>query len=91
MKLHGRDCPGGDVRIVVNQARDETAGRRTAAALQRACQTFLQRDVPVAGILRRDDRVPDAIRRQAPLLSRFPNSMAAQDATALARGLAATG
>ncbi|NGM21756.1 MinD/ParA family protein [Roseomonas stagni] len=87
LKLHGRDRPDGDARLVVNQARDEAAGRRTAAALQHACRTFLRRNLPVAGILRRDDRVPDAIRKQAPLLLRYPNSMAAMDATALARAL----
>ncbi|NKC34003.1 nucleotide-binding protein [Falsiroseomonas selenitidurans] len=90
LKLYGRDRVDGDARIVVNQARDEATGRRTGVTLQRACQTFLMRDVPVAGILRRDDRVADAIRRQAPLLCRYPNSMAAMDAVALARQFAFT-
>ena len=53
--------------------------------LRHACQTFLRRDVPVAGILRRDERVPDAIRKQTPFLTRYPNSLAAQDAASLAR------
>ena len=87
LKLYGKDRPDGDARLVVNQARDEATGKRTAAALQHACRTFLQREVPVAGILRRDDRVPESIRRQAPLLVRYPNSAAALDATALARTL----
>lgn len=87
LKLYGKDRPDGDARLVVNQARDEATGKRTAAALQHACRTFLHREVPVAGILRRDDRVPESIRRQAPLLLRYPNSAAAIDATALARAL----
>jgi flagellar biosynthesis protein FlhG len=87
LKLYGKDRPDGDARLVVNQARDEATGKRTAAALQHACRTFLQREVPVAGILRRDDRVPESIRRQAPLLLRYPNCAAALDATALARAL----
>jgi hypothetical protein len=61
---------------------DEATGKRTAAALQHACRTFLHREIPVAGILRRDERVPESIRRQAPLLLRYPNSAAAIDATA---------
>lgn len=87
LKLHGRDHPGGDARIVVNQARDEAAGKRTAATLQRACATFLKREVPLAGVLRRDERVLEAISRQMPLLSRHPASPAARDVEALARRL----
>jgi flagellar biosynthesis protein FlhG len=89
LKLHGRDNPDGDARIVVNQARDETAGLRTAATLQRACATFLRRDVPLAGVLRRDERVVEAIGRQMPLLTRHPASTAGRDVEALAQRLAA--
>ncbi|EFH11625.1 AAA family ATPase [Teichococcus cervicalis] len=87
LKLHGTDRPGGDCRIVVNQAVDIPSGRRTAAALQRACATFLRRDVPLAGLVRRDERVRDTIRRQTPLLSRHPNSAAAADVAMLARAV----
>ncbi len=91
LKLHHRDRPGGDARIVVNQAADAAAGARTYAALRRACAAFLRREVPLLGVVRRDDRVRDAIRRQTPLLTRHPNSAAAADVEALARGLAAAG
>lgn len=87
LKLHGSDRPEGDARIVVNQARDVAAGQRTATTLQRACASFLRREVPLAGIIRRDDRVRDAIRRQMPLLTRHPNATAAQDVEALAAAL----
>jgi flagellar biosynthesis protein FlhG len=43
--------------------------------------------VPLAGIIRRDNRVPEAIRRQTPLLTRHPGSAAAGDAARLAEGL----
>jgi flagellar biosynthesis protein FlhG len=89
VKLHGRDKPGGDVRLVVNQARDEATGRRTAATLQRASATFLRRELPLAGVLRRDERVPEAISRQMPLMSRHTASPAARDVEALARRLTA--
>ena len=42
----------------------------------------------LAGILRRDPRVPEAIRQQAPFLVRSPTSPAARDLEALARHLA---
>jgi flagellar biosynthesis protein FlhG len=83
VKLHTADRPDGDVRIVVNQATDPIQGRRTAAALQQACRHFLRREVSLSGIVRRDDRVKDAIRRQMPLLSRHPAAIAGADVVAL--------
>jgi flagellar biosynthesis protein FlhG len=87
LKLHATDRPGGDARIVVNQATDAAQGQRTGATLQRACTTFLKRDIALAGVVRRDERVRDAIRRQMPLLTRYPNSHAAADVEALALSL----
>ena len=85
LKLHMQDRPHGDVRIVVNQAPDPAAGRTTYETLRRACVTFLKRDVALAAIIRRDERVREAIRRQTPLLTRHPNTAAAADVEALAR------
>jgi flagellar biosynthesis protein FlhG len=87
MKLHAADRPRGDVRVVVNQAATRQAGERTYATLQRACQTFLGSTPGLAGIIRRDERVRDAIRRQVLLLSRHPASAAASDVEAVARSL----
>lgn len=87
LKLHARDRPGGDARIIVNLASDAAGGRRTHAALARAAATFLKREIPLAGVVRRDPRVRDAIRHQAPLLTRHPGCAAAQDVEAIARGL----
>jgi flagellar biosynthesis protein FlhG len=87
LKLHARDAPGADARIIVNQASDAASGARTHATLARACETFLRRTIPLAGIVRRDPRVPEAIRRQSPLLTRHPNTAAAQDVEAVARAL----
>ena len=87
LKLFSRDAPGGDARLVVNLAGGAAAGQRTHAALAAAARQFLGRELALAGIIRRDAKVPDAIRRQTPLLTRHPGSPAAQDVTALARGL----
>lgn len=87
LKLHRQDRPGGDARLVVNQASDRAAGERTWRTLDRACASFLGSGVRLAGILRRDARVPEAIRRQTPLLTRHPNSPVAADILALAANL----
>lgn len=68
-----------DVRLVINQAASPASGRRTYDILARACSTFLGQVPALAGIIRRDSRVPEAIRRQASLLSRHPNAPAAED------------
>jgi flagellar biosynthesis protein FlhG len=87
LKLHAADRPGGDARIVVNQSASPAAGERTYATLRKAALAFLRRDPPLAGVIRRDERVRDAIRRQALLLTRHPASAAAADVQALARHL----
>jgi flagellar biosynthesis protein FlhG len=87
LKLHRRDRPGGDARLVVNLATDRAGGERTWRSLDRACERFLGAGLPLAGIIRRDSRVPEAIRRQTPLLTRHPGSTAAGDVARLAEGL----
>ena len=87
LKLHRRDRPGGDQRVVVNLAEDAVAGERVWRSLETACLRFLGAGVPLAGIIRRDRRVPDAIRHQAPLLTRHPASGAAEDVRRLAEAL----
>lgn len=85
LKLHRRDRGGAaDARLVVNQATDPGAGRRTWQRLDRACRGFLGAGLPLAGVIRRDPRVPDAIRRQVPLLARHPAAPAAEDVRRLA-------
>ena len=87
LKLHAADpAAAGAARIVINQAASRTAGERTYATLARACTAFLGRTPPCAGIIRRDDRVREAIRRQMPLLLRHPACPAASDVEALLQG-----
>jgi flagellar biosynthesis protein FlhG len=87
LKLHTVDAPGSDARVVVNQAGTRASGERTYATLARACGAFLGRTPPLAGIVRRDDRVRDAIRRQTPFLTRHPTAPAAADVEAIAASL----
>jgi flagellar biosynthesis protein FlhG len=92
LKLYAGDVGArgpGDARIVVNQAGTLAAGERTFATLQRACSTFLGHAPALAGVIRRDDRVRDAIRRQTLLLIRHPTTHAAIDEEAVAATLAA--
>ena len=85
--MHAR-AASGRIHIVVNMASSMRAGESTYATLSKACRTFLGIEPPLAGIIRQDRRVRDAIRAQTPLLTRTPSSPASEDVTAMARGLA---
>jgi flagellar biosynthesis protein FlhG len=89
LKLLKADRPDTplDVRIVVNQASSVAAGKRAYGSLARAARGFLRLDPPLLGLINRDERVSEAIRRQSLLLTRAPQSTAAADIETIARRL----
>ena len=87
IKVIRQHRPDADLRIVVNMAASQREGERTHTTLRKACESFLGFAPPLAGVVRRDARVRDAIRAQKPLLTRSPNSDAAADITRLAQQL----
>lgn len=74
-----------NVSIVANQAASTAEGERTYKTLLKACQNFLRLNPPLAGIVRHDPRVKESIRHQTPILTRSPNSEAAEDVEKIAR------
>jgi len=89
IKLSLMGTPRPDPRLVVNAAETRAEGERTYGTLRKACKSFLKISPPLAGIIRRDGKVKEAIRHQAPLLTRHPNTAAAADVEALAQRLVA--
>ena len=87
LKVMRGEHPGADIRIVVNAASSPQDGERTYRTLSKASQSFLRHSPPLAGIIRRDRQVPNAVRAQASLLTRSPNADAAADVEAIARRL----
>jgi len=83
--------PATDVRIVVNMAANVAEGERTFRTLSEACNSFLKVQPPLAGIIRRDGRVREAIRTQTSLYLKFPGSDAAMDVDAIAARLLGAG
>ena len=55
--------------------------------LLKACEGFLKISPPLAGVIRRDLKVREAIRNQTPILTRSPNCEAATDVEALVERL----
>lgn len=86
LKLHALDrkTDTSRARIIVNLASSPGGGEKTYRALTKASQSFLGMKPPLAGIIRRDDRVREAIKRQALLITTYPTSVAAQDVEAIA-------
>jgi len=79
-----RENNKADMRLVINMASDQRQGERTYGALAKACRTFLKYTPPLMGVVRRDERIPDAIRRQTAFFSRHPQAKAAQDLETMA-------
>lgn len=88
IKLAHKQDAKADLRVVVNMATSPAEGERTYATLLKACESFLKIAPKLAGVIRRDGKVKDAIRHQVPILTRHPNSPAAEDVEALARRIA---
>lgn len=79
--------PGPQLKLVINMSASASEGQKTYETLNKVCQNFLKFTLPLAGIIRRDTKVRDAIRAQQPLLTRSPNSDAASDVLQLIKGL----
>ena len=87
IKVIHMERPGADIRIVVNMINSAREGERTYNTLLKACQGFLKFSPPLQGLVRRDSMVRESIRSQTSILTRFPNSEAAQDVESLAEKL----
>ncbi|MEQ8388367.1 MAG: MinD/ParA family protein [Alphaproteobacteria bacterium] len=84
IKLGQAQHPLLETRIVVNMAKSVQEGQATYRTILRACEGFLKLSPPLAGIVRRDSHVTDSIRKQAPLITRFPTCAAATDVIGIA-------
>ncbi len=87
IKINHLERPGTDIQIVINMADTVKEGQKTYNTLLKACQGFLKISPSLAGIIRRDSKVRDAIRSQTPILTCFPSSSAATDVENIAKKL----
>ena len=73
--------------VVVNNAPDAEAAKKAYAIFARTCSSFLGFTPLLAGVVRRDAHVGEAIRAQAALAARHPGCDAAKDIASLAKAL----
>lgn len=84
IKVTQQADPSADIRIVVNSVDTKGEGHKTYETLRKACRNFLGVEPKLAGVVRRDRKVPEAIRHQIPILIRTPGADAAMDVEAIA-------
>ncbi|MEQ8370986.1 MAG: P-loop NTPase [Alphaproteobacteria bacterium] len=89
IKVIARRQPRANLRIVINMASSQAAGERTYMTLRKACEEFLSLKPPLAGIIRADPHVSQAIRHQVGLFTRSPTCDAASDVESISRRLLA--
>lgn len=71
------------IQIVVNQAASQREGEKTFETINRACTNFLKFSPTCLGIIRKDNKVKDTIRKQTSLVELAPHTTAATDAAAI--------
>ena len=79
---------GASPFVVVNNAPDKAAAQSAYRTFAKTCESFLGFTPPLAGVVRRDGHVGQAIRAQTPVGLRSPNCEASRDLEALAWSLA---
>ena len=87
VKVTRSERPEALIEVVVNAAENREGGKKTYKTLAKACGNFLGFEPDLSGVIRRDNRVREAIRKQVPLLTRSPQAEAAEDVEEIARGL----
>jgi flagellar biosynthesis protein FlhG len=73
-----------DFLVVVNQAGNSKEAQTTFDRLHGACERFLDLDIGYLGAVHTDPNVPEAVRRQIPLIKYAPQCRASQDILSLA-------
>ena len=87
IKIISSENPLIDIQVIVNSASNLKEGEKTYGTLLKACQGFLKISPALAGIIRRDMRVRDAIRAQTSILLAYPNADASQDILSIVNGI----
>ena len=87
IKVTQTEIPGMGFQVVANIVNSMREGERTYNTLLKACEAFLKISPPLLGIIRRDAKVPEAIRSQTSILTRSPNSEAACDVEKITKKL----
>jgi flagellar biosynthesis protein FlhG len=81
---------GGSVGVVVNQCKSPAAGEQTYDKFRKAVRLYLERDIPLLGVIPQDAGMPASVTAQQALVVREPDSRAARGLHQLAEALLAS-
>lgn len=87
VKLLYRDGFQGQLSVIVNNARTNALAEHTFERFREVARVYLQRSLPLQGVVPFDSRVGEAIRQQRPFLLSAPEAPAARRVAALAERL----
>ncbi|RRQ22922.1 MinD/ParA family protein [Thiohalobacter thiocyanaticus] len=87
VKLLYRDGFKGQLSVIVNNARTNALAEHTFERFREVARVYLQRSLPLQGVVPFDSRVGEAIRQQRPFLVSAPDAPAARRLAALAERL----
>jgi len=85
---HGFESPHGDLALILNQVTDFSEASSVHSRLAAVCNRFLGLDLPLAGWIAQDLRVPEAVRARKPFLLRSPKTPASRNISETAAHLA---
>ncbi|GIO29983.1 MULTISPECIES: MinD/ParA family protein [Paenibacillus] len=76
---------GSVFKLIVNRAGDEKEAMLTADKIRVAAQKFLNVDIPLLGYISDDRHVVQAVKKQVPFSTAFPNCAASHEIRRIAR------
>jgi flagellar biosynthesis protein FlhG len=87
IKVLARKRYQGPISIVVNMARNPAEGKRTYQRIADVARTFLHRDVYLAAVLPKDERLCTAVRSRTPVVLAYPKAQISSSLAMLAARL----
>ena len=87
MKAYSMNSEKKDLKIVVNRVYDESESTEVVTKLQRTSEKFLSMPLTSVGFIYEDRSVMHAVKRQQPLLSAFPDTMASRCVEMIAKNI----
>lgn len=87
MKAYSLHADNKNLRIIVNRVYDEAESCDVLTKLQRTAERFLRMPLEALGSVYEDRNVMNAVKRQAPLLAAYPDTLASRCVEAIAKNL----
>lgn len=82
--VHGKD-PNVHMKLVINQSTSAREGQQTADNFKQVTEQFLSKEIGTLGCIPSDPRIPEAVKKQKPLLLAYPDSPSATAIRKVAR------